>query len=81
MVNKKRLIKLTQQLIQINSENPPGDEFRIARFVKRYLGRLGVAAKIYEFKKRRSNVVAVIKGREKSASLLISPHLDTVPAG
>lgn len=25
--------------------------------------------------------MAVIKGREKSASLLISPHLDTVPAG
>ncbi len=81
MVSKRRLIKLTQQLIQINSENPPGNEFCIARFVKKYLNRLGVAAKIYEFKERRSNVVAIIRGRNKKASLLISPHLDTVPAG
>jgi len=81
MINKKRLLRLTQKLIRINSENPPGDEFRIAAFVKRYLDRLGLETKIYEFKKRRSNVVACLAGKNKRYSLLITPHLDTVPAG
>lgn len=81
MVNKKRLIKLTQRLIQINSENPPGDESEIARFVKNYLQNLRLKPKIYEFKKRRTNVVVVLKGKNPKKSLLITPHLDTVPKG
>lgn len=81
MVNKKRLIRLTQKIIRINSENPPGNEFYIARFIRKYLDHLGVKAKIYEFKKRRSNVVAILKGKHKRSTLLISPHLDTVPGG
>jgi len=81
MVNKKRLIKLTQKLIQIDSQNPPGDEFRIAVFIQGYLKGLGIRTKIYEFKKRRSNIVAALKGRDREKSLLISPHLDTVPEG
>jgi len=81
MVDKKRLIRLTQKLIQINSENPPGDEAKIARFVRNYLDKLGLKTKIYEFQKRRSNVVAFLEGRNKKYSLLITPHLDTVPKG
>ncbi|MDD5347159.1 MAG: ArgE/DapE family deacylase [Candidatus Omnitrophica bacterium] len=85
MINKTRLIKLLTRLIAIKSENPPGDEFEIARFVRRYLLGFGVASRIYEFKKRRSNVVAMMgvkaDRRGEGASLLITPHLDTVPAG
>ena len=81
MIEKKHLIKLTQQLIRIPSENPPGNEYKVARFVKTFLDNLGLKPKIYEFKKNRSNVVAVLKGRDKKHSLLVSPHLDTVPAG
>ena len=81
MVNKRRLIALTQRLIQINSQNPPGDEFKIAGFVKNYLKGLGFQTKTYEFKKRRTNIIAVLKGRDNEHSLLITPHLDTVPAG
>ncbi len=81
MVNRERLIKLTQNLIRIDSQNPPGDESRIGKFVKNYLDNLGVKTKIYEFKKKRSNVVAVLEGSNKKYSLLLTPHLDTVPAG
>jgi acetylornithine deacetylase/succinyl-diaminopimelate desuccinylase family protein len=81
VIEKKHLIKLTQQLIRIPSENPPGNEYKIARFVKSFLDNLGLKAKIYEFKKNRSNVVAILQGRDKKHSLLVSPHLDTVPAG
>ncbi len=40
MVNKKRLIRLTQDLIRIDSQNPPGDERRIARFVGKKILRV-----------------------------------------
>ncbi|MBN1913346.1 MAG: M20 family metallopeptidase [Candidatus Omnitrophica bacterium] len=81
MVDKKRLIRLAQSLIAINSENPPGNESAIARFVQGYLKGLGIKSKIYAFKKERSNVVAVLRGEGRKRSLLITPHLDTVPAG
>lgn len=69
-----------QDLIRIDSQNPPGDEYDIARFVQKYFDRLGIKTKICEFKKRRSNVIAYLPGRGKE-ELLITPHLDTVPEG
>jgi acetylornithine deacetylase/succinyl-diaminopimelate desuccinylase family protein len=80
MINKKRLINLTRKLVQIDSQNPPGDESSIATFVKGYLGRLGVDSRTVEFKKNRPNIIAKIKG-QSAKELLITPHLDTVPAG
>lgn len=81
MIDKTRLIKLTQELIRIDSQNPGGSEFEIARFVKKYLENLGLRPKIYEFSKNRSNCIAVLKSKKNARSLLITPHLDTVPAG
>lgn len=81
MVNRQRLIKLTRKLISINSQNPPGDEYNIAWFVKNYLCRLGLQTKTYEFSRKRANVVGTLKGRNNKKSLLLTPHLDTVPAG
>ncbi|MCM8796919.1 MAG: M20 family metallopeptidase [Candidatus Omnitrophica bacterium] len=81
MANKKRLIKLLRKLIAIDSQNPPGDESCIARFVAGYLEKMGLDVKIYEFKRKRSNVVSIWKARDAKPSLLITPHLDTVPAG
>jgi len=81
MVNKKRLIFLTQSLIRINSENPAGNEAKIARFVKDYLSGFGLRSQIYEFAPKRSNIVAILPKRGSSRTLLITPHLDTVLAG
>jgi len=81
MVDKARLIKLTQELVRIDSQNPPGDESRIGDFVRKYLQGLGLKPKIYEFKKNRPNVLATLEGVNKRKSFLITPHLDTVPAG
>lgn len=80
MVKKERLVKLTRNLIRINSENPPGNEVIIAEFVKRHLEKSGLKTKVYEFKKNRTNVLAFLRGRSDT-TLLVSPHLDTVPAG
>ena len=81
MVNKARLIRLTQKLLSIDSQNPPGDEFEIAHFVRGYFKKLGLKTKVYEFEKRRTNILAYFPGRSSRCSLLITPHLDTVPKG
>lgn len=81
MVNTERLIRLIRDLIRIDSQNPPGNESRIAGFVGNYLRKSGLKVKNYEFKNKRSNVVAVLGGPGKKHSLLLTPHLDTVPAG
>jgi succinyl-diaminopimelate desuccinylase len=84
MINKKRLVRLTQDLLRINSENPPGDERKIASFVAAYLRKIGLRPKILAFHPKRDNVLAVLSSRRKGGTkkpLLITPHLDTVPAG
>ncbi len=81
MINKIRLIQLTRKLIQINSENPPGDESILAGFVRGYLQKLGLRVKVYEFQNKRSNLLAYLERPGNKRSLLITPHLDTVCAG
>ncbi|MDO8489133.1 MAG: M20 family metallopeptidase [Candidatus Omnitrophota bacterium] len=81
MVNKKRLKKTIQKLISLDSQNPPGDESKIADFVAAYLKNLGLKVKTYSFKDKRVNVLVTLKGKNRKKSLLVTPHLDTVPAG
>lgn len=80
MINRDRLIKLTQSLIRINSENPGAYEYKIARFIQNYLKPYGIKTGIYEFQSKRSNLLAYL-GRRQAPILLLTPHLDTVPAG
>jgi succinyl-diaminopimelate desuccinylase len=80
MANKKRLIRTIRKLISLDSQNPPGDESKIAGFVARYLRKLGLDVRTYSFKSKRANVIAVLNGKS-GKSLLLTPHLDTVPAG
>ncbi len=86
MINKKRLIRLTQDLIKIRSENPLGNESQIADFVKKHLKSSGLSVQIRTFKKGRPNVLAIFKGSSsrkisQKEALILTPHLDTVPAG
>ena len=81
MVNKKRLIRTIQRLISLDSQNPPGDERKIAEFVGEYLKGLGLKIKTYTFSNKRVNVLATLEGKKRLKSLLLTPHLDTVPAG
>lgn len=81
MINQQRLVNLTRRLLMIESENPPGNEYKIANFVAIFFKDLGLKVKTYEFAKKRPNIVAVLKGKDSRRPLLLSPHLDTVPAG
>lgn len=80
MDHDDRVIALLRQLVEIDSQNPPGNERAIAEFVRAFLGRLKVPCRFIEYRKDRTNVLASLKGTGRK-SLLITPHLDTVPAG
>lgn len=81
MVNKKRLIEQTRKILRIESENPPGNEYELSMYVKKELEKIGLRTKVYEFAKRRPNVVGYLKGKIGKKTLLLTPHIDTVPAG
>lgn len=77
MINMNE-IELTQELVRINSENPPGNEREIAKFIKDFLDDLKIPAEIIEFEKNRFDVVASIGN---GSGLMLNGHMDTVPAG
>jgi acetylornithine deacetylase/succinyl-diaminopimelate desuccinylase family protein len=67
-------------LINAKTVNPPGDERVAAKIVKKRVSKIGAKYKMYEKRKYRTNVIAKV-GNEKGKKILISTHLDTVPAG
>jgi succinyl-diaminopimelate desuccinylase len=71
-------IELTQELVRINSENPPGNEAEIAMYIKDFLDDLKISTELIEFEKNRLDVVASI-GEGKG--MMFNGHMDTVPAG
>jgi len=86
MINKNRLIKLTQKVISYDSQNPPGKELALAKFIEKDMRSLGLDVKTYTYAKNRPNIVATLKGigpRNKAAkeAILLTPHFDTVPIG
>lgn len=86
MINKSRLTKLTQKVISYNSENPPGNELALSKFIEQDMRSCGLEVKKYTFAKNRPNIVATLKGiwpRAKAAqeAILLTPHFDTVPIG
>ncbi len=86
MINKSRLIKLTQKVIQINSANPPGNEWKLSQLIKNDMRSVGLEVKTYSFAKNRPNIIATLRGvlprmHAAKEALLITPHFDTVPIG
>lgn len=71
------LVSLLQQLVAIDSCNPPGREEEICRFIQVWLERHGIASYRVEFAPGRPSLWAEIRG-ERSETILLSGHLDTV---
>ena len=69
-----------QDLIRLDTVNPPGNETRAAEYLRAYLERSGVACELYARIPERANLVARIPGRRDGPSLLFLSHTDTVLA-
>ncbi len=73
------VVALTQKLIRINSENPPGREAAVGGFVCDYLHNLGLRPVKQKVGPERFNILAVKKGGARG--IMMQAHLDTVPIG
>jgi acetylornithine deacetylase/succinyl-diaminopimelate desuccinylase-like protein len=69
-----------QDLIRLDTVNPPGNETRAAEYLRAYLEGSGVACELYARIPERASLVARIPGRGDGPSLLFLSHTDTVLA-
>ncbi len=67
------------ELIRLNSVNPPGNESRVARYLKQVADREGIPAELIGDNPQRLNFVARLKGSGKARPLLMLAHSDVVP--
>jgi len=76
------LIRLTQDLVRIPTQNPPGNEKSCAEYIHRTLSQWGVETKIIpEPFRHRPQVLATVSGREAGPTLILNGHMDVVPEG
>ncbi len=76
-INKETL-RHFQALVQIDSTNPPGNETRVADYVKKVLEAEGIPVTLAAKDPARANVIARLKGNGAKRPLLIMGHSDTV---
>jgi acetylornithine deacetylase/succinyl-diaminopimelate desuccinylase len=71
---------LLARLVAFNTENPPGRESELARYLAQELSRLGLMVRTDEFTPGRTNVIATYANGGRPV-LAFNSHLDVVPAG
>jgi acetylornithine deacetylase/succinyl-diaminopimelate desuccinylase-like protein len=77
---RQEATELLQELIRVDTVNPPGNETRAAELLREYLGDHGVEAELYAKVPERSNLVARIPGKGTGPRLVLLSHTDTVLA-
>jgi acetylornithine deacetylase/succinyl-diaminopimelate desuccinylase-like protein len=70
---------LLQELIRLDTVNPPGNETRAAEALQRYLARNGVDSRLVAKTPDRANLVARLEGGDGPGLVLLA-HTDTVLA-
>jgi len=65
-------------VLRIDTSNPPGNETKVAQYVKRVLEKEGIACQLFALDPARANLVARIKGNGSKRPLLVMGHTDVV---
>ena len=77
---REEVTELLQELIRVNTTNPPGNETAAAELLRTYLEDSGVMCELYAKVPERANLVARIPGRGDGPKLLFLSHTDVVLA-
>lgn len=72
--------RLCQQLLRIDTTNPPGNELPAATLLADELSAAGLEPRVLQSAPGRGNVVARIRGTGEKPPLLLTAHLDVVEA-
>lgn len=73
-------IQYLQDLVRIDTTNPPGNEVQAVEYLAGVLRSEGIEPLIFEPSPGRGNLVARMKGDGRAAPLLLMSHLDVVTA-
>lgn len=77
---KEEVTVYLQELLRIDTTNPPGNEIRAARYLEGVLSEEGFEPLVMESAPGRGNLVARLKGSGEAPPLILLSHLDVVPA-
>jgi acetylornithine deacetylase/succinyl-diaminopimelate desuccinylase-like protein len=77
---RQEVTELLQELIRIDTTNPPGNETAAAELLRDYLEESGVQCELYAKIPERANLVARIPGRGDGPRFLFLSHTDVVLA-
>jgi len=77
---REEVTELLQELIRVDTTNPPGNETAAAELLRDYLEDSGVSCELYAKIPERANLVARIPGRGDGPKLLFLSHTDVVLA-
>ena len=77
---RDEVTELLQELIRVDTTNPPGNETAAAELLRDYLEASGVSCELYAKVPERANLVARIPGRGGGPKLLFLSHTDVVLA-
>ena len=73
---RQEVTELLQELIRIDTTNPPGNETAAAELLRDYLEESGVQCELYAKIPERANLVARIPGRGDGPRFLLLSHTD-----
>ncbi len=72
--------RICQALLRLDTTNPPGNERLCTDFLAKELSEVGLTSETFEAAPNRTNLVVRVPGTGKKAPLLLTAHLDVVPA-
>jgi acetylornithine deacetylase/succinyl-diaminopimelate desuccinylase-like protein len=77
---RTEVTELLQELIRVDTTNPPGNETAAAELLRDYLEDSGVSCELYARIPERASLVARVPGRADGPRLLLLSHTDVVLA-
>jgi acetylornithine deacetylase/succinyl-diaminopimelate desuccinylase-like protein len=75
----ERTVELLQNLIRIDTTNPPGKEAECIIYINELLKEAGFDTAFFAKDESRLNLIARLKGQGKAAPLMLYGHVDVVP--
>jgi acetylornithine deacetylase/succinyl-diaminopimelate desuccinylase-like protein len=77
--SQEEAVHFLSELIKLDTQDPPGNESRVAHYLEGVLKSEGIASEILETEPGRASIVARLKGNGSKKPLLIMGHEDVVP--